>query len=252
MHATPPMPTFTLWTGLLAPEVITKALSQGLPDVVPACSGGDVCDVMALGINPRNGAWWLEATNDAVGMGAHAGADGEDGIMHVTEPGCRNNPVEILESKAPLMIERYGYRQDTGGAGKHRGGVGIERAYKFLAPSTAIVINYKTLTKPWAVAGGKEGAKNTVIVHPDTPQQKEVSVSNNSFDVDGRIVNLTGGGGGWGNPLERTVAAVVEDVKQGFVSAAKAKDDYGVVVDPKTFAVDESATAALRKTVGAK
>ncbi|CAB5076068.1 unannotated protein [freshwater metagenome] len=252
MHATPPMPTFTLWTGLLAPEVVTKALAQGLPDVVPACSGGDVCDVMALGVNPRNGAWWLEATNDAVGMGAHSGADGEDGIMHVTEPGCRNNPVEILESKAPMMIERYGYRQDTGGAGKHRGGVGIERAYKFLAPSTAIVINYKTLTRPWAVAGGNEGVKNTVIVHPGTPLEKEVSVSNNSFDVDGRIVNLTGGGGGWGNPFERASSAVAEDVKQGFVSVGKAKDDYGVVVDPKTFAVDESATAALRSKVGPK
>ena len=150
------------------------------------------------------------------------------------------------------MIERYGYRQDTGGAGKHRGGVGIERAYKFLAPSTAIVINYKTLTRPWAVAGGNEGVKNTVIVHPGTPLEKEVSVSNNSFDVDGRIVNLTGGGGGWGNPFERASSAVAEDVKQGFVSVGKAKDDYGVVVDPKTFAVDESATAALRSKVGAK
>ena len=252
MHATPPMPTFTLWTGLLAPEVVTKALAQGLPDIVPACSGGDVCDIMALGINPRNGAWWLEATNDAVGMGAHAGADGEDGIMHVTEPGCRNNPVEILESKAPMMIERYGYRQDTGGAGKHRGGVGIERAYKFLATSTAIVINYKTLTRPWAVAGGNEGVKNTVIVHPGTPLEKEVSVSNNSFNADERIVNLTGGGGGWGNPLERTVSAVVEDVRQGFVSATKAKDDYGVVIDPKTLVVDEAATAKLRSKAGVK
>ena len=252
LHATPPMPTFTLWSGLLAPEVVTKALAQGMPDLIPACSGGDVCDIMALGVNPRNGAWWLEATNDAVGMGAHAGADGEDGIMHVCEPGCRNNPVEVLESKAPMMIERYGYRQDTGGAGKHRGGVGVERAYKFLAPTNAIVINYKTLTKPWAVAGGKEGEKNTVIIHPGTSKEEQVGVSNTAFEANEGILNLTGGGGGWGNPLERAVSAVVEDVRQGFVSAAKAKDDYGVVLDPKTLVVDEAATAKLRSKAGVK
>jgi len=247
MHAIPPMPTFTLWTGLLAPEILTKALAKGLPDVVPACSGGDVCDVMALGVNPRNGAAWLEATNDAVGFGAHAGGDGEDGIMHVTEPGCRNNPVEILENKGPMVIDRYGYRQDSGGAGKNRGGVGIERAYRFLAPTNAIVINYKTKTQPWSVAGGDPGVKNTVLIYPDTDQQTEVGVSNTAFEAGGAITNLTGGGGGWGNAFEREPERVAEDVKQGFVSVDAAKRDYGVVVDPKTFAVDEAATKELRK-----
>ena len=138
MHAVPPMPTFTLWTGLLAGEVVLKALAQGMPDVVPAASGGDVCSMMGLGVNPRNGEHWLEATNEAVGFGAHAGGDGEDGIMHLSEPGCRNNPVEVLETKSPMFIESYGYRTDSGGAGRHRGGVGVGRAYRFLAPSKGI------------------------------------------------------------------------------------------------------------------
>jgi N-methylhydantoinase B len=247
MHAVPPMPTFTLWTGLLAPEILTKALAKGLPDVIPACTGGDVCDVMALGVNPRNGAAWLEATNDAVGFGAHAQGDGEDGIMHVTEPGCRNNPVEILENKAPMIIDRYGFRPDTGGAGKNRGGVGVERAYRFLAPTNAIVINYKTKTQPWSVAGGQPGVKNTVLVHPGTAQETEVGVSNTAFEAGGAITNLTGGGGGWGNPFEREPERVAEDVKQGYVSVAAAASNYGVVVDPATFVVDEAATANLRK-----
>ena len=109
MHAVHPMPTFTLWTGLLAGEVILKALAQGMPDRIPACSGGDVSSMMGWGIDPRTGEAWLEATNEAVGFGAHAGGDGEDGIMHLSEPGCRNNPVEVLEMKAPLFIESYGY-----------------------------------------------------------------------------------------------------------------------------------------------
>jgi N-methylhydantoinase B len=249
VHALPPQPTFTLWTGILAPEVVTKALAQGMPDVVPACTGGDICDVMALGINPRNGAFWLEATNDAVGFGAHAGGDGEDGIMHPTEPGCRNNPIEVLENKAPMIIDEYGYRPDSAGPGKHRGGVGIVRAYRFLAPTNAIVINYKTKTAPWALGGGVEGQKNTVIIGLGTPEEREVHVSDNAFAAGGTITNLTGGGGGWGNPFEREAAAVAEDVRQGLVSPERARDAYGVAVDAVTFVVDEAATAGLRAAV---
>ena len=252
MHAQPPMPTFTLWTGLLAPEVVTKALAQGLPEVVPACSGGDVCDVMALGVNPRNGAAWLEATNDAVGFGAHAGGDGEDGIMHVTEPGCRNNPIEVLENKAPMIIDEYGYRPDSGGPGRHRGGVGIVRAYRFLAPTNAIVINYKTRTAPWAIAGGREGVKNSVILHRGTPDEREVGVSDTAFVAGGTLVNLTGGGGGWGDPFERDPARVAEDVRQGFVSPERARRDYGVALDPVTFEVDEKTTIELRASAAAR
>lgn len=134
VHAVPPMPTFTLWTGLLAPEVVTKALAQGLPDLVPACSGGDVCDVMALGVNPRNGAPWLEATNDAVGLGAHAGADGADGLMHVSEPGCRNNPIEVLGNKGPRHDRRVrvptGHRRTRSAprGRRHRACLSVPRA----------------------------------------------------------------------------------------------------------------------------
>jgi len=250
MEAVPPMPTFTLWPGLLAAEVVTKALAQGLPNVVPACTGGDVCDVMALGVNPRTGAGWLEATNDAVGFGAHSEGDGEDGIMHPTEPGCRNNPVEVLESKGPMIIERYGYRVDSGGAGTHRGGVGVERAYKFTAPTTAIVINYKTKTHPWSVAGGAEGEKNTVIVHPGDVREREVGVSTNVFDAGEGITNLTGGGGGWGDPLLRDPEKVAQDVVDGFVTVDRAKSDYGVVLAASTLEVDQDATVSLRKQLG--
>ncbi len=246
LHATPPMPTFTLWTGFTAPEIITKALAQGMPDLVPACSGGDVCDIMALGIDPVTGEQWLEATNDAVGFGAHSHGDGEDGIMHPTEPGCRNNPVEVLENKGPMLIERYGYRQDSGGAGLHRGGVGIERVYRFLAPSNAIVINYKTKTAPWGIGAGKDAEANKVIVFPDTDREQSVGVSNTAFSAGEAIVNLTGGGGGWGDPLLRAPSAVAADVRLGFVSALAAERDYGVVVDPDTCAIDETATTALR------
>ncbi len=250
MHAVPPMPTFTLWGGLLGGEVMLKALAQGMPDRVPACSGGDVCSVMALGDDPRTGGPWLEGMNDAVGFGAHAGGDGEDGIMHLSEPGCRNNPVEVLEIKAPMMIDRYGYRPDTGGPGKHRGGVGISRVYRFLAPATAIAILYKTVSPPWGINGGKEADPNHVMIDPGSENEERKGSSYNYLEAGQVLANNTGGGGGWGNPFERDPALVAKDVRNGFVSVEAAERDYGVAVDPATFSVDTARTATLRGSDG--
>jgi N-methylhydantoinase B len=249
MHAVPPMPTFTLWTGLLGGEVVLKALAQGMPDRVPACSGGDVCSMMGLGINPRNGEAWLEATNEAVGFGGHAGGDGADGIMHISEPGCRNNPVEVLETKSPMFIESYGYRPDSAGAGRHRGGVGVGRAYRFLAPSIGICIVYKTKTRPWAVAGGREADNNHIVLNPGTDHEVVQGGSYNRLEVGEVLVNNTGGGGGYGNPYEREPSRVAADVRNGFVSVGAAEREYGVVVDPVSFAVDDAATARAREAI---
>jgi N-methylhydantoinase B len=246
MEAVPPMPTFTIWPGLLAVEIITKALAQGMSETVPACSGGDVCTIMALGVSSRTGQPWIEATNDAVGYGGHAEGDGVDGIMHLSEPGCRNNPVEVLETKAPLLIESYGYRPDTAGPGKNRGGVGVQRTYQFLEPSSAIVINYKTKTQPWSIGEGVAGTPNSVLLRPGTDQEETVGVSYNHFQAGERMVNLTGGGGGWGNPFEREPAKVATDVEQGLVSLEKAASDYGVVLDATSLEIDEAATQRLR------
>jgi len=247
MHAVPPMPTFTLWTALIGGEVILKALAQGMPDKVPACSGGDVCSMMGLGVNPRNGESWLEATNEAVGFGGHAGGDGSDGIMHLSEPGCRNNPVEVLETKSPMFIESYGYRPDTGGAGRNRGGVGVGRSYRFTAPSTGICLVYKTKTKPWPIGGGKEGENNQIVLNPGTDREVVQGGSYNILAAGDVLVNNTGGGGGYGNPLEREPERVARDVRNGFVSARRAASDYGVAVNATTFEVDTAGTEQLRR-----
>ena len=246
MHAVPPAPTFTLWTGLLAGEVILKALAQGMPNLVPACSGGDVCSMMGLGVNPRNGRAWLEATNEGVGFGGYAGGDGENGIMMLAEPGCRNNPVEVLETKAPLFIEHYALRPDSGGPGLHRGGLGISRAYRFLADSTAAMIVYKTSTRPWAIGGGRTGENNHVILNPGTERERAGGGFYRPMPAGEVLVNNSGGGGGWGDPFRRDPAKVLADVREGYVSPEAARRDYGVAIDLERWTVDEVETARLR------
>jgi N-methylhydantoinase B len=247
MHAVPPMPTFTQWTGLLGGEVILKALAQGMPDLVPACSGGDVSSMMGVGVNPRTEESWLEATNEAIGFGGHAAGDGEDGIMHLSEPGCRNNPVEVLETKSPMFIESYGYRIDSGGAGRYRGGVGVGRAYRFEATAAGICLVYKTKSPPWAISGGREGDPNHIVLNPGTERETLQGGGYNRLAAGDVLLNNTGGGGGYGRPFDREPERVARDVRNGFVSIEAAAAVYGVSVDPTTFVVDEERTAKYRR-----
>ena len=248
MHATPPAPTFTLWTGLLAGEVILKALAQGMPDRIPACSGGDVCTMMGLGMDSRTGRPWLEATNEAVGFGGHAGGDGENGIMHLTESGCRNNPVEVLEVKSPMLIEEYSLRPDSGGPGQYRGGLGITRRYKFLEPSSAITLVKKTKTRPWGMEGGDDGENCHMILRPDTEREAVVGGVYEAMAADEVLVNNSGGGGGWGPAFERDPEAVLRDVREGYVTVASARRDYGVAIDEATLELDLAGTSELRSS----
>lgn len=247
MHAVAPSATFTLWPALLATEVVTKALAQGMPDIVPACSGGDVCSMMGVGIHPQTGKPWLEAGNEGVGFGGHAGGDGENGIMHLTEPGCHNNPVEVLETKAPLLIERYGLRQDSGGPGEHRGGLGVTRAYRFLAPASAVTLVKKTKTRPWGITGGETGENCHVILRPGTEREQVTGMVYESMTPRDVLVNCSGGGGGWGDPFKRDPEKVLADVRDGYVSLTSAKQAYGVVIRAETMEIDIGATSALRR-----
>ncbi len=246
-NAQPPAATFMMWSDLYLPEVICKALAPAMPDVVPAASGGDICSWMGVGVHPDTGKIWLEASNEAVGFGGHMGGDGENGIMHLSEPGCRNNPIEVMETKAPLLIEHYGLRQDSAGPGRHRGGLGVTRVYRFLADATALTMVKKTKTRPWGLEGGGEADPNHVVVWAGTDRELRGGSVYEQMRTGEVMVNASGGGGGWGDPYARDPQKVLADVRGGYVSLEAARRDYGVVIDEGRMAVNESATAALRR-----
>ena len=249
MHAVPPAATFTLWPAVLATEVVTKALAQGMPDIVPACSGGDLCTVMTVGVDPRTQKPWVEANNEGIGFGGHAQDDGEHGIMHLTEPGCQNVPIEVVETKTPMRIEHYGLRQDSGGPGEHPGGLGINRAYKFLSPASALTLVKKTKTQPWGISGGQNGENCHVVLRPGTTKEQVTGMVYEQMEPGEVLLNCAGGGGGWGNPLQRDPEKVLDDVRNEYISLTSARRDYGVVIDPATLTVDTTATLTLRESM---
>ncbi|MCA9906886.1 MAG: hydantoinase B/oxoprolinase family protein, partial [Anaerolineae bacterium] len=144
------------------------------------------------------------------------------------------------------IIETYCMRKDSCGAGKHRGGVGVSRSYRFLHPSTALTLVKKTKTKPWGIGGGKEGVPGSVVVRAGTPDEVVTGAIYDYFQPEDLLINNSGGGGGWGNPFERDPEKVLWDVINDYVSLESARNDYGVVIDPATMTIDQAATAALR------
>lgn len=227
-HAVSPAPTFTLWTGIVALELIFKAVAQGMPDRLAASSGGDVPGFMMVGTHPATGRMFAVSNNEPVGWGATPNHDGCNATLHLSESIVRNTPIEVLESKTTMLIERLQLRQDSAGAGRYRGGAGVERLIRFLGAGEFLSVVKKTRTKPWGLNGGRDAATNRVILFPGTTRERAVSTHREPVEVGDRVLVLSGGGGGHGNPRERDFARVIEDVLEGYVSPAAAKSEYGV------------------------
>ncbi|MDQ6527182.1 hydantoinase B/oxoprolinase family protein [Nocardioides sp. LHD-245] len=227
-HAVYPQPTFTLWTGIVALELIYKALAQGMPDRLAASSGGDVPGFMMVGDHPDTGEFFAISNNDVVGRGGSPDHDGLDATMHISESIVRNTPIEVLEARSGMRFEALEIRTDSGGAGKFRGGCGIRRDIRFFSPGEFLSVIKKTKTAPWSLDGGLEPEPNQVVVFPGTEREQVVSTKRTAVAPGDLIRIITAGGGGHGEPRQRDAEAVSRDVAEGYVSAEAARDVYGL------------------------
>ncbi|MDE0709791.1 MAG: hydantoinase B/oxoprolinase family protein, partial [bacterium] len=228
-HAVYPAATFTLWTGMAAFELINKALAQGM-DQINASSGSDEPGFMAVGTHPETGEMYAVSNNEGIGWGATPNYDGATALQHPSTTAVRNTSMEVLEHKSPIFHERLELRQDSAGAGKWRGGLGICREVRFLATGEMLSMKKKTKTKPWALRGGHEPETNAMIVWPETERAHRARMERFTMQPGDRFRNLSAGGGGWCDPLDRPIELVAEDVLDGYVSAAQAEETYGVRV----------------------
>ena len=227
-HAIYPAPTFTLWTGIVALELIFKALAQGMPDRFAASSGGDVPGFMMVGNHPVTNDFFAISNNDPVGWGANLVHDGAGPVSHLCQSVARNTPIEVLESRSGMFFERFEIGIDSAGAGKFRGGCGSIREIRFISPGEFLSVIKKTKTKPWALSGGLEPDPSQVIIFPGTDREKYVSTKRISVEINDRVIIKTAGGGGHGKPKERDPERVKLDILEGYISAEKAMEIYGV------------------------
>jgi N-methylhydantoinase B len=227
-HAVSPAPTFTLWTGIVALELIFKAVAQGMPDRLAASSGGDVPGFMMVGTHPDTERMFAVSNNEPVGWGATPQHDGCNATMHLSESIVRNTPIEVLETKTTMLIERLELRCDSAGAGRFRGGAGVRRQIRFLGPGEFLSVVKKTRTRPWGLAGGCDAETNGFVLFPGTERERAVSTHREPVQPGDRVLVLSGGGGGHGDPRERERERVVADVLEGYVSPEAARERYGL------------------------
>ena len=232
--------------GLLIDLVVT-ALAPILPDKVAAAHFGDSMVMFLAGKDPRREDQpFLYVMPHAGGWGGFEGGDGEDGLINNVNGGFKDYPVEVFEVKYPALIRAYGFRPDTGGPGRFRGGCGLFRSFEVETDAFLYLWLERSVTPAWGLFGGRDAIGPDVIVNPGRPDERRMLKVNAHPLTAGSVVDLnTGGGGGYGDPYERDPEHVRSDVLDGYVSREAAERDYGVVLDD-VLAVDVSATEQLR------
>jgi N-methylhydantoinase B len=227
-HPLRPAPTFIGgWASFQALETILAAIGSAVPDAVPASSGGDICSLVWWGTDPDTGETWADGSPHPVGQGAHAGGDGASALMHHAESATRVTPTEVWEARNPWLVERVQLIPDSGGAGRQRGGLGVEYRFRALADQWLTAVIERTRTAPPGLAGGHPASPNAAaLVGPDGAR-RPLSKATRVGVAEGAVVELrTGGGGGYGPPRERSAEAVHADLREGYVSQALARRDY--------------------------
>jgi N-methylhydantoinase B len=198
-----------------------------VPEAVPACSGGDLSAALWYGFREGTGQFWGDGSPHPVGQGASARGDGQSARLHHIEAATRFAPLEVWEAKNPWIMERCELAPDSGGAGKFRGGLGPDMAFHFLEDAFAISTIERSKNAPWGLAGGLPGRPNGGELRlPDGTTRPVAKATGLELPKSSTFTFRCGGGGGYGPPSERAKEAVLDDVKNGYVTEAHAREHY--------------------------
>ena len=228
-------------------DTIVAALAKAMPDRVPAGHHGLLGGaVVFFGVDPDTGKRFVVQSLEGGGWGGRPTEDGPSATVSVCQGDVRNGSIEGIELKCPVLIEARGLRRDSGGAGKYRGGLGLDTQVLNLVEGRWNFEHTKRQNcPPWGLWGGKSGGYGEYLMRqPGEVEFKPVRGAHVPVPVGCQAIVRTGGGGGWGDPLERDPEAVARDVSEELISAQSARVDYGVVLAGGR--VEEAATASLR------
>jgi N-methylhydantoinase B len=218
-------------TALTVAEAILRALATFVPDKRIAGGSGSAALVLG-GRDAQTNKAYVHYEIFSGGTGARSGKDGVSATaFHLSN--CKTAPIEIIESEFPARVERFEMLQDSGGAGEWRGGLGFVRDYRILTDEVRFSMRTdKHAIQPFGSAEGLPGAKGACVVNAEANTAKRLPsrFGDHRLQRDDTIRVERPGGGGLGDPFKRPVDKVVEDVRQGYVSAPRARTDYGVAL----------------------
>ncbi|MEM8729738.1 MAG: hydantoinase B/oxoprolinase family protein [Pseudomonadota bacterium] len=228
-------------------DVLTGCLALAAPALIPAPSGGTVVPTVLAEFDASLGTRRVQVMQSLVGgTGARQGADGVDG-RDSSLANCFNTPTEASEAEVGAIVTHYGLRAGSGGPGKWRGGTGLVFTMQIEKPGSAVLGRglERYIFRPYGLQGGLPGTPARVVLNLGRPGEQELGKISMVEPEHGDTVTLmSAGGGGYGDPFERPIDAVLRDTSAGFISVEDARTDYGVVI--RAGAVDPAETAVLR------
>ena len=228
-------------------DTILGALVKALPGRMPAANSGTLLVMAFGGTAPETGRPFVASELAAGGMGARPRKDGID-VIETDVSNCMNIPVEALELNFPLRIRRAGLWPDSAGAGRFRGGLGLEKVFE--ATTTDLTVSHRGerfSTAPWGLFGGRPARNGRAfVVRKDGSREEVRSKQMLTLRPGDQLWEYVAGGAGYGDPLERDPDLVLADVLDRKVSPEVAKADYGVVLLSSGTAMDYDATQACR------
>ena len=235
-------------------DTVFKALTPAIPDRTIAGHHADLVCGMLNGINPMTNEFYIAFIGPTGGgWGAKRAQDGVAATVCINDGDTHNSPAEQLETKYPLLIENYKLRDDSGGPGQYRGGLGCENTVQARADLMLNAQVERMHCKPWGLNGGMDAAGNAVVLRAngewkeDYPNAKLLTARIKQGDA---FALRSGGGGGFGDPRLRPAEKVADDVRQGYVSVESAARDYCVICDAAG-RLDVEATESARADVPA-
>lgn len=221
-------------TAVRVNDVIVGVLTRALPGLLPCPSGGTVVPVVIAERNAQTGAQNLSVIQTLVGgTGGQPGMDGIDG-RDSGLANLYNTPMERSEAEVGVVIEHFGLRPKSGGAGQWRGGMGLIMRLKFQNEGTSVLGRglERFVFRPYGAAGGRPGANCRVVLNHGRADEKRLGKIDELFVRKGDTLTImTAGGGGYGHPFDRDPALVLRDVQSDLLDAETAHEDYGVIMD---------------------
>ncbi len=213
-------------------DCIIKALEPALPARVTGAHFGTFSSLSFAGKRQDTGALFKANDSGHGGWGACATHDGAGPFRTMAHGDTRLIPIELQESMYPFRVEEFSLRQNSGGPGKWRGGLGFDKQYVLLAPCELWANFDRIGCPPWGVRGAKQAMTGKVLITKNGAKVPELiyKTENRPLQAGDRVRMSTGGGGGYGDPRERPVELVARDLRRGLISPESARDDYGVVI----------------------
>ena len=217
-------------TAQRAADLIFGAMAQIVPDRVIAGCNSSITGVYFSGVDPNSGEFYVYMETFGGGSGARATKDGLNCVQtHMTN--TSNLPIESMEIEFPYLTESYQIIPDSGGPGKYRGGLAMQKDIRVLGHDSQFTLKAdRQKTPPWGLFGGKPGMPGKFIIYPDTPEAAVVDgkKSGTPLKENGVLRCCMPGAGGCGDPHERDKALIARDLEEGYVTPESAVRDYGM------------------------